>query len=194
MDPSSQNFIELICPDQDSQINRTYRIDADKIETLARHICQGLGVSDYELSWDFVDDEEMQNLNRQYREKDRSTDVLSFPQHEWEEPLSFQIPDMPNDSEEEGDDEDEEEEAPPEMLGDVIISPNVALQNARSIGHDLDREVCFLLVHGILHLCGHDHMNPSEEEVMTKEQQVIMKYLESFDGGPLWVGCAKFEV
>ncbi len=187
MDPSSQNFIELTCPDEDSQITRKYLIDPDKIELLTYHICRGLGVSAMELSWNFVDDEEMQTLNRQYREKDRSTDVLSFPQQEWEEPLSFETP---------GEDEDYDEDldGPPDMLGDVIISPNVALHNARNIGHDLDREVCFLLVHGILHLCGHDHMNPVEEERMVKEQQTIMKYLETQKEGPLWIGCARVEV
>ncbi len=187
MDPSSQNFIELTCPDEDSQITRKYLIDADKIELLTKHICQGLGVADMELSWDFVDDEEMQTLNRQYREKDRSTDVLSFPQLEWDEPLSFSIP-------EEEEEEEFDLDGPPEMLGDVIISPNVALHNARNIGHDLDREVCFLLVHGILHLCGHDHMNPEDEAVMLKEQQAIMKYLEQKSSSPLWIGCARVEV
>lgn len=189
MDPSSQNFIELSCTDETTSSIRTYQIDPDKIENLIQHICKGLGVDSLELSWNFVDDEEMQELNRQYREKDRSTDVLSFPQQEWPEPLAFENPESFADGE--AHDDDEEFEVPPEMLGDVVISPNVALQNARSIGHDLDREVCFLLVHGILHLCGHDHMSPDEEERMTREQQAIMKYLESRPEGPLWINCAR---
>lgn len=191
LDPSSQNFIELSCSDEDSNSTYTYRIDADKIETLTQHIMRGLGVEAYELSWNFVDDEEMQVLNREYREKDRSTDVLSFPQQEWDEALSFEQPDDTS-----AEDAEVDDELPPEMLGDVIISPMMALQNAKSIGHALDREVCFLLVHGILHLCGHDHMNPTEEERMTKEQQAIMKYLETITGDeqPLWVGCAKVEL
>ncbi len=179
LDPSSQTPIELTASGQ------TFRIVPDKIDTITRIICAGLRVDDLELSWDFVDDEEMQALNRQYREKDRTTDVLSFPQFEWDEPLSFTPPLWPLPEAGERD-----EELPPEALGDVIMSPSVALANARSIGHDLDREVCFLLVHGILHLCGHDHMVPAEEERMTKEQQAIMKFLETVDGAPLWTGCA----
>ncbi len=181
MDPSSQNFIDLEMTDSSSSM--IYRIDPDKIESLTKHICAGLGVSTFELSWDFASDEEMQALNRQYREKDRSTDVLSFPQQEWEEPLAFETPT--------GEDFDSEHDGPPEMLGDVVISPNVAHENAKNIGHALDREIAFLLVHGILHLCGHDHMNPAEEERMTKEQQTIMKYLESLPEGPLWIDCAR---
>lgn len=188
MDPSSQNFIELSCTDEDS--TRTYRIDPDKIDSLTQHICRGLGVETYELSWDFIDDEAMRTLNRQYRDKDRSTDVLSFPQQEWAEALAFETPEPLAENE----DESEDLDSPPEMLGDVVISPRVAHQNARNIGHSLDREISFLLVHGILHLCGHDHENPEEEERMTREQQAIMKYLETASADPLWINCAKVEV
>jgi probable rRNA maturation factor len=179
LDPSSQNFIELETTDSTSRT--IYRIDLEKIESLTKHICAGLGVSDFELSWDFTSDEQMRALNHQYRDKDRTTDVLSFPQQEWQEPLSFDTP--------KEEDFHVAGEGPPDMLGDVVISPSVALQNAKSIGHGLDREVAFLLVHGILHLCGHDHLDPDEEERMTKEQQIIMKYLESHPKGPLWIDC-----
>lgn len=183
MDSDSQPFIELTTDDS------TFRIDPSKVDFLARIICMGLGVESLELSWDFVDDEAMQALNRHYRDKNRSTDVLSFPQQEWEEALEFIAPDWPL-----PDAAPLDEELPPETLGDVVISPNVALKNARSIGHSLDREVCFLLVHGILHLCGHDHLEASEEERMTTQQQAIMKYLEAVDGAPLWTHCARVEV
>ncbi len=183
MDSDSQPIIEL------STADSTFRIDPLKVESLTKIICTGLGVETFELSWDFVDDEAMQHLNRQYREKNSTTDVLSFPQQEWEEPLEFIAPTWPL-----ADAEEEDEEMPPEMLGDVVISPSVALKNARSIGHALDREVCFLLVHGILHLCGHDHLEPQEEERMTTQQQAIMKYLETVNGAPLWTHCATVEV
>lgn len=205
MDPSSQNFIELHCQDETTSSIRTFQINPDKIELLVKNICQGLGVDTFELSWNFVDDEEMQELNRQYRDKDRSTDVLSFPQQEWETPLVFrggadplrggpegELPEYPRGGPgEERPWSTTPNEVIPEMLGDVVISPSVALQNAKNIGHDLDREVCFLLVHGILHLCGHDHMNAEEEELMTQQQQVIMKHLESSPEGPLWIDCAR---
>ena len=185
MDSDSQPFIELTTADR----SNTFRIDPNKIESLTKIICAGLGVESFELSWDFVDDADMQSLNRQYRDKNSTTDVLSFPQQEWAEPLEFIAPTWPLTDPTEGDDD-----GPPELLGDVVISPSVALQNARNIGHGLDREVCFLLVHGILHLCGHDHLEPVEENRMTKEQQAIMGYLEAIDGAPLWTHCARLEV
>ncbi len=183
MDSDSQPIIELTIADS------IFRIDPAKVESLSKIICMGLGVETFEFSWDFVDDEAMQHLNRQYRDKNQSTDVLSFPQQEWEVPLVFTAPKWPPDA-----DEERDEDMPPELLGDVVISPGIALKNARSIGHGLDREVCFLLVHGILHLCGHDHLEPIEEEQMTTQQQAIMKYLETVDGSPLWIHCARVEV
>lgn len=162
-----------------------FEIQADIIDRLARVICAGLGLPDYEVSWDFIDPEEMKSLNQQYRDKDRSTDVLSFPQEEWGEPLHFEAPSWPLP------DTDHAEDQPPQMLGDVIISPEDALANATGIGHRLDRETAFLLVHGILHLCGHDHMEPAEELRMIAEQQAIMAFLERAEQSPLWTGCCE---
>jgi probable rRNA maturation factor len=164
-----------------------FEIQADTIDCLTRVICAGLGLPDYEVSWDFIDPDEMKNLNHQYRDKDRSTDVLSFPQEEWEEPLHFEAPAWPLPEAEENQDE------PPHMLGDVIISPEDALANAKNIGHELDRETAFLLVHGILHLCGHDHMKPEEEQRMIAEQQAIMTFLERAEQSPLWTGCCELR-
>jgi probable rRNA maturation factor len=162
-----------------------FEIQAPIIDRLAQAICAGLGLPDYEVSWDFIDQEEMQSLNQQYRDKDRSTDVLSFPQEEWAEPLRFTAGAWPLPERE------LDEDSPPQMLGDVIISPEDALANATSIGHALDRETAFLLVHGILHLCGHDHMEPEEEQRMIAEQQAIMAFLESAEQSPLWAGCCE---
>jgi probable rRNA maturation factor len=162
-----------------------FHIQADRIERLARTVCTGLGLPDYQVSWDFIAQDEMQALNQQYRGKDRSTDVLSFPQEEWDEPLHFEAPPWPLPDTETDDNE------PPQMLGDVIISPEDALANANSIGHSLDRETAFLLVHGILHLCGHDHMQPEEEQRMIAEQQAIMAFLERAEQSPLWTGCCE---
>jgi probable rRNA maturation factor len=162
-----------------------FEIQAESIDRLSRAICAGLGLPDYEVSWDFIDQDEMKSLNQQYRGKDRSTDVLSFPQEEWEEPLHFQAPQWPLA------DAAPSEDEPPHMLGDVIISPEDALANANNIGHSLDRETAFLLVHGILHLCGHDHMNFQDEQRMIAEQQAIMAFLERAEQSPLWTGCCE---
>ncbi len=162
-----------------------FQIQADIIDRLTQIICAGLGLPEYEVSWDFIDQDEMKSLNQEYRDKDRSTDVLSFPQEEWAEPLHFEAPSWPLPE------VDRSEDEPPQMLGDVIISPEDALANAQSIGHALDRETAFLLVHGILHLCGHDHIEPQDEQRMIAEQQAIMAFLERAEQSPLWTGCCE---
>ncbi|WP_141734729.1 rRNA maturation RNase YbeY [Oligoflexus tunisiensis] len=179
MESDSRPFLIIETP------QHQFQIQADRIERLARTVCAGLGLPDYEVSWDFIDQDEMQALNQQYRGRDRSTDVLSFPQEEWDEPLHFEAPSWPLP------DTDHDAHEPPQMLGDVIISPEDALANANHIGHGLDRETAFLLVHGILHLCGHDHMQPEEEQRMIAEQQAIMAFLERAEQSPLWTGCCE---
>jgi probable rRNA maturation factor len=119
-------------------------------------------------------------LNRDWRGKDRATDVLSFPQSEWDRPLVAS-----------GRRQMAPKSAPEVVLGDIVISPDQAAKNARRIGQGLDRETCFLIVHGMLHLCGHDHMNSEEERLMLREQAVLMAALESAGVGkkPLWQSC-----
>ncbi len=164
-----------------------FTVQASTFDRLARAICTGLGLPTYEVSWDFIDQEEMRSLNKQYRDKDSSTDVLSFPQEQWPDPLRFRAPVWPLPE------PTIDEELPPKMLGDVIISPVDALQNAKGIGHSLDREAAFLLVHGILHLCGHDHIQANEEQKMVTEQRAIMSFLETIEARPLWTGCCEVE-
>lgn len=99
-----------------------------------------------ELSLLITTDPHIQELNRDFRGKDKPTDVLSFPQLE------------------------EDDIGPsPISLGDVVISLDTALAQAKSIGHSAGDEVLRLLVHGILHLLGYDHENVPEEDV--KEMQ-----------------------
>lgn len=97
----------------------------------------------------FVDDPEIQRLNRVFLGFDEPTDVLSFP-----------------DSEEFV----QAREAPP-YLGDVAISLPTAIRQSRAAAHGLDREVAHLLVHGILHLCGYDHVAGGEEERRMRERE-----------------------
>jgi rRNA maturation RNase YbeY len=80
---------------------------------------------------------------------------------------------------------------PPPVLGDVVISLPDAARNARRIGQSLDREVAFLLVHGILHLAGHDHLAARDEKKMLAAQRALMRRLARGKGGrPLWTRCA----
>ncbi|WDL96342.1 rRNA maturation RNase YbeY [Alicyclobacillus sp. ALC3] len=102
-----------------------------------------------EVSVSFVDDEEIHELNKAYRDVDRSTDVLSFPM---DEQLSVDSP----------------------MLGDIVVSLPTAVRQAQEYGHSLAREVGFLLVHGFLHLNGYDHEEPSDEQTMFALQDEVL--------------------
>ena len=99
----------------------------------------------------FVDDEEIQRINREYRKIDRVTDVISF--------ALCDDPDNQMENE----------------LGDIFIDLDQAFRQAEDYGHSITREVAFLAVHGYLHLCGYDHMTKEDEEVMFKKQDEILK-------------------
>jgi probable rRNA maturation factor len=99
----------------------------------------------------------MQEINREYRQIDRPTDVLSFPLYEPEEEFVL---------------EEEEEFV---TLGDIVISMPQAQLQAKEYGHSLQREVAFLAVHGFLHLLGYDHETEEEEKEMFARQEEILK-------------------
>ncbi len=109
-----------------------------------------------EVDITIVDDEEIHQLNRDYRNVDRPTDVLSFALDE--------------------DDEDEPEllEGQLHLLGDIIISAETATRQAEEFGHGLEREIVYLAVHGLLHLLGYDHMIEEDKVIMrAKEEEAL---------------------
>lgn len=118
---------------------------------------------DVEISVLLVDNETIRTLNRDYRDKDAATDVLSFPMEE----------DLPD-------------EAAPQiiggpterMLGDLVISVERAVEQAAEYGHAVERELAFLTVHGLLHLLGYDHeQGPAAEAEMQAEEKRILSIL-----------------
>ena len=113
-----------------------------------------------EVSVSFVDNEAIHKLNLEYREKDKPTDVLSFPMWEKEELADGSALD-----------------GHAVTLGDIIISAEKAKSQAEEYGHSLEREICFLSVHSILHLLGYDHETSEEDEVYmkTKQEDVLVK-------------------
>lgn len=125
--------------------------------TRAKQILEALGESASELSIVLTDDAAIRELNRDYRGKDKATDVLSFSLLEGDEPVAFG----------------------PRALGDVVISMDTAARQARSIGHSLEDEVTRLLIHGVLHLLGHDHVNGGHQaRKMRQEEDRIAALLE----------------
>ncbi|NHM30357.1 rRNA maturation RNase YbeY [Neobacillus terrae] len=110
-----------------------------------------------ELSVTFVTNDKIQEINREYREKDRPTDVISFAMEEM------------------GDGEIELIGADlPRVLGDIIISTERAKDQAEEYGHSFERELGFLAVHGFLHLLGYDHENEEDEKEMFSLQKDIL--------------------
>ncbi len=104
--------------------------------------------SDCEISVTFTDNENIRKLNKEYRDIDRETDVLSFPM------------------------EDEGKEV---VLGDVVISLEKAKEQAEEYGHSLEREISFLCVHSCLHLLGYDHetSEDDEKEMFAKQDEIL---------------------
>lgn len=112
---------------------------------------------DAEVSVTFCDNEYIQGLNREYRQKDAPTDVLSFPMYNFKE----------------GDAPTDEKSA---ELGDIVLSLEKAYSQAEEYGHSAKREVAFLAVHSTLHLLGYDHETSEEDERrMFAIQEQIMK-------------------
>lgn len=122
-----------------------------------------------EIGLQIVSEEEIRTLNRDYREIDRVTDVLSFPMLEYEE---GELPcERVERAMQEGEADPETEEVP---LGDIIICQKRAKEQAAEYGHSFEREMAFLSVHSVLHLLGYDHMVPEEEKVMFSKQEEIL--------------------
>lgn len=107
----------------------------------------------FEVNLTVCDNEYIREINREYREIDRETDVLSFPM------MDFDTPDTTV------------------MLGDIIISYEKAVSQAEEYGHSLKRELCFLCCHSALHLLGYDHETEDERTEMEAKQKEILERL-----------------
>ncbi len=117
---------------------------------------------DYEVSVLFVDDSEIRGINKEHRDIDKATDVLSFPM------VDFHNGQLISDV---GDYDLDEELL---FLGDIIISAETAERQAKEYGHSLLREIAFLTAHSCFHLLGYDHMEPEEETVMKGKQEAVL--------------------
>ncbi len=118
-------------------------------------VCQILEVdpTSVEVNYEFVSPQQIHRLNQKFRQVDKVTDVLSFP------------------------DGDLNPETNRRFMGDVLICRSVAKRQARDLGHSLEREIMFLQVHGTLHLFGYDHIEPEDEVKMLGLQRKIMALL-----------------
>ena len=126
---------------------------------------------DIEVSLLITDNEGIREYNRDYRNIDKETDVLSFPNVDFEVPADFSNVE-----------EQFEDYFNPDsgnlMLGDIIVSAQKVLEQASAYGHSEKREFAFLIAHSMLHLCGYDHMEESERTEMEKHQEAILEALK----------------
>ena len=111
-------------------------------------------------------DEEIREMNREFRDIDRATDVLSFPMIAYESPADLAFL------------EEDESCFDPDtgelMLGNIVISKQKVVEQAEEYGHTVEREYAFLIAHSMLHLLGYDHMEEEERAVMEKKQREIL--------------------
>lgn len=128
------------------------------VEKLLQHAANHLDIEDgSEVSITFVTNEKIHEINREYRDKDQPTDVISFALEELGEGEVEIVG-----------------EGIPRILGDIIISTDRTKEQAVDFGHTFERELGFLAVHGFLHLLGYDHMTEEEEKVMFGKQDEIL--------------------
>lgn len=148
----------------------------EKLEELLKLAGELEGITEGEVALTFVDDETIQDLNKQYRNLDKPTDVLSFAMSEFgDDEIQINYEDNEDDAEGELEDGETISEAFIEPLGDIIISVPRAIAQAEDYGHSVERELGFLFVHGFLHLIGYDHQSEEEEAVMFAKQEEILQ-------------------
>lgn len=139
------------------EANLTRAEDIKLIEQLLNSVAKSESLSgEIEVSIMFVDNEQIQLLNKQYRNIDEPTDVISFALEEQEEVeiIGRTIP---------------------RVLGDIVISIPMAKQQANDYNHSFQRELGFLAVHGFLHLLGYDHETEQNEQTMFQKQKDILE-------------------
>ncbi|MGN0298466.1 MAG: rRNA maturation RNase YbeY [Lachnospiraceae bacterium] len=122
-----------------------------------------------EVSVTITDNESIQEINRQFRQIDRPTDVLSFPMVEYEEPGNFDYVEEDLDC--------FNPETGELLLGDIVLSVEKIKEQAAQYGHSMERELAFLVAHSMLHLMGYDHMQEEERLEMERRQEEILQEL-----------------
>lgn len=124
------------------------------IKQIIKTICRTENVKGkHFVSVILVDNERIHEINKQYRNIDRPTDVISFAAIDGEDIL-------------------------PEEMGDIFISHDKIIEQAEEYGHSIKREFAFLLTHGLFHLLGYDHMNPEDEKIMLDKQEKVLEIIK----------------
>ena len=129
---------------------RSWQLRLARLKRIATHVLQAVGEAEALLSLEIVGDGRMRRLNRSFRHRDKTTDVLAFATREGPGPSSL-------------------------LLGDIVISLPQAIRQAREHKQDVDHELVMLLIHGVLHLCGYDHeRGPGEARRMARRERALL--------------------
>jgi probable rRNA maturation factor len=141
---------------EDYIINTTdEKIDTKELDSVIKFACKHLNIENPLLNIVIVDNKRIQEINRDYRNKDAVTDVISFA---FEEAKDLEYEDV-------------------RFLGEIYISYERCKEQAKDYGHSVRREFCYLAVHGLLHLLGYDHMNEEDKKVMRAlEEEILNEY------------------
>ena len=130
--------------------------EIDKLEKYMKFVVDKLDLKKAIFNIIFVSNEEIHKINKEYRNVDRITDVISFA---LEDNKDITYKDF-------------------RLLGDIYIAIDVAYNQAKEYNHSTEREVCFLSTHGLLHLLGYDHMKEEDEKIMFGKQKELLELYE----------------
>ncbi len=160
--------VEVFAADEQS----AQPVDALRLVHLAKSVLAAQGVkADSELSMLFVDEDAMAELNKRFIGKDGPTDVLAFPIDDEDVVEGGRSPDSLGP----GPGADPDMSDPPNLLGDVVVCPAVAARNAPAHAGTYDDEMALLVVHGILHILGMDHIDNEEAEAMEQRERELLE-------------------
>lgn len=140
---------------------RKVTIDTKLLKRQAQALLEALGYSDFDLGIWLTTNKTIQQYNRDYRKKDKPTDVLSFPAH----------PDLKPGQTIEPDEDDDKN------LGDLILAPEYIKDDAERLGVTFEQRMRRLLVHGICHLLGYDHIEDADYKVMLAKERALLRKL-----------------
>ena len=131
------------------------KIDFSEVDSVIKFACKHLNIENPLLNIVIVDNEKIREINKEYRNKDAVTDVISFA---FEEVKDVNYEDV-------------------RFLGEIYISYERCKEQAKDYGHSVRREFCYLAVHGLLHLLGYDHMTEEDKKVMrAREEEILNEY------------------
>lgn len=134
--------------------NTDKKIDEERLlNDYTRYLVDKLRLDNCEFNIIIVDNEEIRKINKDYRNIDKETDVISFA---LEDEMDIKYDNF-------------------RLLGDIYISLDKAYEQAMEYGHSRERELCFLITHGVLHLLGYDHMEPDDEKEMFTLQESLLE-------------------